>query len=968
MLCPELIGRDRELHRLERRLAEVRDGTGGVLAVVGAAGAGKSRLVREAARAADVAVLAGRALPDENPVPFRPLAEALLALARRRELPADPSLAGFEPHLGRLVPSWGGGAATADASPILLGEALVRLLGVLSSEQPQVLVIEDLHWADPETLAVVEYLGEALAGQPALCVYTTRPVEPALEAVARLERRQPTDVIRLDPLDGPAVDRMVATCLETTDSPAGLSDFMHHHSDGNPFVVEELLAGLVAAGTLRRDEGYWDIVGPLTPAVPASLRDSIRRRLGLFDPTTRRVLGAASLLGRFFEWDLLPGIADVDARAAADALRAAVDAQLIEVDGDGFRFRHALTREAILDDLLPPERRELATRAWPAIELAHPHLPGPTCQLAADLAEAAGGHPAAAVRLVECARRALAAGALASAEATARRARDLADTDPDIALDAEEELVHVLVAAGKTVDALALGAELAQRLATADAPVARRVDLLVAMVRAAVATGDLVAAEAAASTARAVTDASDDPALTARLDAVAAGVALDRGDLAQAEDLSRRAIAGARQTDQPAVLCEGLLVLGRVERPLGMELSSRSHREAAAVAEAEGLALWHLRAQQELALDQIEVTGVEPMRATRDLAARYGAYLTVAVMDLTLADLALGEFERDECLGRATACIDASRRFGLATGSVGHLWLAGAHALAGDDVAMQAAIDAALERDPDDPRIRADVYGRVLSTRALVRDEFEALPELMDQMMSHVRRGPPTTSVYAGRLLWAALETVDGDDLGLAARTELRASTAELGLSYFTESFAVFDAIALGRAGDTERATAAIEPGVEHLFTAPYGRGQWHAMWLVVARAAIRDGWGDPVRWLRHVEAWFAALGYDGPARRSRTLLREAGAPVPRRRGASEVPASLRELGVTSREVDVLKLVVAGRTNREIATELYVSPKTVERHLSSLFDRAGVRNRQALADLGAVHLAWSGPPGLTHLA
>ena len=70
---------------------------------------------------------------------------------------------------------------------------------------------------------------------------------------------------------------------------------------------------------------------------------------------------------------------------------------------------------------------------------------------------------------------------------------------------------------------------------------------------------------------------------------------------------------------------------------------------------------------------------------------------------------------------------------------------------------------------------------------------------------------------------------------------------------------------------------------------------------------------------------------------------------MPRRgRGESEVPASLRALGVTSREVDVLKLVVAGRTNKEIAAELYLSPKTVERHLSSLFDRIGVRNRQDL--------------------
>ncbi len=105
------------------------------------------------------------------------------------------------------------------------------------------------------------------------------------------------------------------------------------------------------------------------------------------------------------------------------------------------------------------------------------------------------------------------------------------------------------------------------------------------------------------------------------------------------------------------------------------------------------------------------------------------------------------------------------------------------------------------------------------------------------------------------------------------------------------------------------------------------------------------------MRWLRNAEAFFAAGGFDRLARRCRIELGEAGAPMPRRgRGDSEVSESLRAIGVTSREVDVLKLVAAGRTNKAIASELFLSPKTVERHLSSLFDKAGVRNRHDLAD------------------
>src|SRR5690242_19568253 len=107
MLCPELVGRDQELGRLERRLAQLPASVGGVTVVVGPAGSGKSRLVRDALAAADVTVLAGRAVPAEIPAPYRPLTEAFVAAARERERPDDPSLVGFEGQLGRLVPGWG---------------------------------------------------------------------------------------------------------------------------------------------------------------------------------------------------------------------------------------------------------------------------------------------------------------------------------------------------------------------------------------------------------------------------------------------------------------------------------------------------------------------------------------------------------------------------------------------------------------------------------------------------------------------------------------------------------------------------------------------------------------------------------------------------------------------------------------------------------------------------------------------
>jgi DNA-binding CsgD family transcriptional regulator len=966
VLCPELVGRDQERHLLAARVGALADGRGGLVVLVGEPGAGKSRLALAAvdeAVALDLPVLTGRAVPGASPLPYRPLTEAFLAAFRSTGPPDDPALAGFGSHLGRLVPEWRTGPTGADESPVLLGETVVRLLVAHGSGHGSVLLVEDLQWADAETLAVLDYLADALRSEPVLCVCTSRPEGGARELIERLARRDAAAVVRVPLLDGNGVERMLAATLGEPVPPAVLSDFVRRHSDGSPFLVEELLAGLVSSGELRLEDGRWTSAGHLTPTVPASLRESIHHRLGSLDSTARRVLGAAALLGRSFEWELLPGIAEVDGRAAVDGLRAAVDEQLIEVDGDGFTFRHALTREAVLHDLLPPERRDLATRAWPAHERANPGLPGPTLELAADLAEAAGEPVAAARHLAESARRAMHNGALTTAEATARRAAQLAAVDESVSFDASEVLVHVLVAAGKPGEALTLGRDLAARLEAAATPAARRANLLAITAMAGLAAGDVHGAAADEAAARAAAGEDADAALTARLDATAANVALAQADLDAAERLARAAVEGAAATGQPAVECEALFVVGAVFRTKdGMGAAVPWYEQAAAVAAAAGLAQLHLRAQQELALIVWTFGDRQPLHDVRSTAVRYGALITVAVMDLSLADIALSGFDREGCLSAAQSCVAASRRYHLATESVAHLWLAGAHALHGDHAARDAAIEAALAPDPDDHRILADLYGRVLLTSAYVDDELERLPELLDTMIEHVRVAPATQSVYPGRIHWALLHTIDGDDHGAAARAEFAEAAERIGLVVYAGFGEVMEAIALGRSGDVEAATARFDGIYEPLRSHGLSTGSIHAGALLVARAAMRDGWGDPVRWLREAEAFFGGSGYDKLGRRCRTMLGEAGAPVPRRgRGDSEVPTALRALGVTSREVDVLKLVAAGRTNKDIAAELVLSPKTVERHLSSLFTRLGVGNRRDLAEEAAPHLGEPNP-------
>ena len=382
LVCPELVGRNAESNWLRARVEGAAHGRGGVLVLVGVAGAGKSRLAREVMREAaarGAAVLFGRAAPGANTVPHRPLAEALLAAHRSGPPPEAPELAGFTGHLARLLPHWpqlGLAGGRAETSPVLLHEGIVRLLALSGRGRGAVLVLEDLHWADAETIDAVDYFADALAGEPVLCVCTCRPGRTAAADLSeRLLRRDLESVLAVPSLSDEEVDRMVAACLGGAMVSGQLAEFVRVHSDGNPFLVEELLAGVVASGELRLVDGYWTGEGALTPTVPASLGESIRQRLTGLDPSARRVVGAAALLGRRFEWELLPGIAEVDGREVVDGLRRAVDIQLVEVEGNGFRFRHALTREAVLADLLPPDRAQLARRAWPALERAHRGCP-----------------------------------------------------------------------------------------------------------------------------------------------------------------------------------------------------------------------------------------------------------------------------------------------------------------------------------------------------------------------------------------------------------------------------------------------------------------------------------------------------------------------------------------------------------------------------------------------------------------
>lgn len=439
-----IIARAAEVALLDEAVLQAAAGRGSVVVVQGEPGVGKSRLLAEAvARNVEGgrAALLGRAV--EGGGPFRPLVDALLARQRTAGLPAPAAVEPFAGALARLVPGWGvvPSGVTAVDEALSLSEALVRLLRTLGRHQRSLLVLDGLHWADADTLAVLDRLTDAVGDCPAVLLLATRPDGPPM--LDRLAARA-TATLRLHRLPAPDTARLAAACVDGAELPEQVLRYVVDASEGLPLLVEELLAGLVDAGALAHGEDGWRASAALPSTVPWSIADSVRRRLTALPDGPRSIVEAAAVLGRRVDWRLLPALTGLSEPAVLAGLRTAVEQDLLRVGGesDDVRFSHALVRDAVLDGLLPSQRAALARTAAPLVEKS-----GEDPVLAAALHEQAGDTSRAA-RLFTAAA-ADDDGALGTREALLRRAAALAPHDDDVLVT----LVDVLVAAGRAAEA-----------------------------------------------------------------------------------------------------------------------------------------------------------------------------------------------------------------------------------------------------------------------------------------------------------------------------------------------------------------------------------------------------------------------------------------------------------------------------------------------------------------------------------
>ncbi len=315
---------------------------GALVLVGGEAGIGKTRLLDEfGARADQARVVRGGCVEGVAYAPWTDALWWLLGAADPIPLEALPEV--VRGQLARLLPQLGPQAPSDEAEEAgqhLLFEAVVELLRYVATRTKLVLLIDDVHWIDPASRELLRYVAANLRRAPALLVVAYRPEDSASERallaqLGRLGRHR----ITLQPLPGDAAEEMAALLLGEDARPADIQRIAQD-ADGNPLYVEELVAAL--------DE----------ERVPETVRDLMLVRFDSLDAGARHLVRTAALIGPRASRGWLAGATGLDSDQAQIAARAATDigVLLVDVDIDGYAFRHALLRQAVLDDIVPDER------------------------------------------------------------------------------------------------------------------------------------------------------------------------------------------------------------------------------------------------------------------------------------------------------------------------------------------------------------------------------------------------------------------------------------------------------------------------------------------------------------------------------------------------------------------------------------------------------------------------------------